>query len=100
MSKEYTNIGEIIDLPIEDFKLQLAKAKLNVGYIHNIYLNLVSAYNELCTMKDGLIESVKREERTPQEIEDTMNGIYAELMKIEEKCLYLKQLEEELLKLS
>lgn len=93
-----STVGQIIDLPIEEFKVQIAKQRFNVGTIHNIYLNVVSAYNELNTMKDGLLQAVKEEHKKPEEVKEAIEGLYMEMMKAEEKCLYLKQLEDSLLK--
>ena len=40
-------IGKIIDLPLEEFKAELAIQKVNVGPMNNLLLNLESIYFDL-----------------------------------------------------
>lgn len=97
---EKSMVGKIIDLPLDDFKREVEEQKLNVGMTHNVYMSLTGIYNDLCIRKDKVIELVTSKQRKADdpEIKSVLTGLYAEMLKVEEKVVFLKQREERLLK--
>lgn len=95
-----STIGRIIDMSLEEFEAELVRQEANVGVMNNLKLNLGGVYNELVVRKDHIIQRVisGELEKTP-EIEKTLNGLYAEMIKVEQKAVYLTQKVNELLKL-
>ena len=94
-----TAIGQIVDQPMEDFKKSLEEQHTNVGTMNNLIHYLNGAYADLRQRKDTIMKSLDSEDitkRDRKEIEKTVKGIYAELIKIEEKVLYLQDRVKEL----
>ena len=87
---EQTMIGKIIDLPMEEFKEELVKQRVNIGTMKNLILNLESIYFELRNRKEAIIKAYLENRLSSSEAEDAVNGIYAEMIKIEEKITFLK----------
>ena len=86
-------IGKIIDQPMSDFKKYLEEEHVNVGTMNNLIHYLNMAYADLRQRKDTIMKpldnkDISKKER--REIEKAVRGIYAELIKIEEKVVYLK----------
>lgn len=95
---EATMIGKIIDLPLEDFKAELVRQRVNIGTMNNLILNLEGAYNELRMRKDGVLDLVFKggKSKDDPEIKKTLDGLYAEMTKVEQKITYLKERVKEL----
>ncbi len=95
---EATMIGKIIDLPLEDFKAELVRQRVNIGTMNNLILNLSGAYNELRMRKDGVLDLVFKggKSKDDPEIKKTLDGLYAEMTKVEQKITYLKERVKEL----
>ena len=89
-------IGRIIDLSLEDFEKELIKQKVNIGTINNLILNLEGAYFELRTRKDAILKMNFDGSLEKARAQDTLNGLYAEMIKVEQKITYLKQRSKEL----
>lgn len=92
-------LGKIIDLPLEEFKTELINQKVNVGVMNNLKLNLISAYEELVARKDYIIKRVQNNHIDREYGTKTVEGIYAEMTKIEQKVLYLNERVKELMNL-
>ena len=95
-----TAIGQIVDQPMEDFKKSLEEQHTNVGTMNNLIHYLNGAYADLRQRKDTIMKSLDSEDITTKdrkEIEKTVRGIYAELIKIEEKVTYLQDKVKELI---
>ena len=95
-----TAIGQIVDQPMEDFKKSLEEQHTNVGTMNNLIHYLNGAYADLRQRKDTIMKSLDSEDITHKdrkEIEKTVRGIYAELIKIEEKVTYLQDKVKELI---
>lgn len=92
-------IGNIIDLPLEDFEKELVRQKVNIGTINNLILNLEGAYFELRTRKDAVLDLVFKSGKSKDdpEIKKSLDGLYAEMIKVEQKITYLKQRSKELI---
>lgn len=88
---EPSMIGKIIDLSLEDFEKELIEQKVNIGTMNNLILNLEGAYFELRTRKDALLKSTFEGNLTKAELDPVISGIYAEMIKLEQKIVYLKQ---------
>ena len=98
-NQSITAIGQIVDQPMEDFKKSLEEQHTNVGTMNNLIHYLNGAYADLRQRKDTIMKSLDSEDitkRDRKEIEKTVKGIYAELIKIEEKVLYLQDRVKEL----
>ena len=104
ISKEELNhlqslLGKIIDLPIEDFKEEIVKQRVNTGVINNLIILLSSTYHNLVDRKEGVLNLVFKGEKTKEEMQPVLEGIYAELTKLEQKIVYLTERHKELLDL-
>lgn len=98
-NQSITAIGQIVDQPMKDFKKSLEEQHTNVGTMNNLIHCLNGAYADLRQRKDTIMKSLESEDLTNKdrkEIEKTVKGIYAELIKIEEKVLYLQDRVKEL----
>ena len=93
MNDEKSMIGKIIDLSLEDFEKELIEQKVNIGTINNLILNLEGAYYELKMRKEGILNLVFKGIKTKDdpEIKKSLDGLYAEMIKVEQKITYLKQ---------
>ena len=92
-------LGRVIDQPMKDFKKYLKEEHVNVGTMNSIILYLNSAYADLRQRKDTLMKSFENPEISKKEkrdIEKAVRSIYAELIKIEEKVVYLQEKVEKL----
>ena len=99
-NQSITAIGQIVDQPMEDFKKSLEEQHTNVGTMNNLIHYLNGAYADLRQRKDTIMKSLESEDITPKdrkEIDRTVKGIYAELIKIEEKVTYLQDKVKELI---
>ena len=95
-----TAIGQIVDQPMEDFKKSLEEQHTNVGTMNNLIHYLNGAYADLRQRKDTIMKSLESEDITHKdrkEIDRTVKGIYAELIKIEEKVVFLQDKVKELI---
>ena len=88
--EERSMIGKIIDLPMEDFERELVRQKVNVGTMNNLILNLEAIYFDFRQRKDVLMQSVFEGRLTKEETDEPIKGIYAEMIKLEQKITYLK----------
>ena len=98
LKQDISMIGKIVDMSLNDFEKELIKQKVNVGTINNLILNLEGAYYELRTRKDAVLKLVSDGIRSKDdpEIEKTVAGLYAEMIKVEQKITFLKQRSKEL----
>ena len=95
-----TAIGQIVDQPMEEFKKSLEEQHTNVGTMNNLIHYLNGAYADLRQRKDTIMKSLDSEDitkRDRKEIEKTVKDIYAELIKIEEKVVFLQDRVKELI---
>ena len=92
-------LGKIIDLSLEDFEKELIAQKINIGTMNNLILNLEGAYFELRTRKDAVLDLVFKggRDKDDLEIKNALDGLYAEMVKVEQKIVYLKQRVEKLI---
>lgn len=92
-----TMIGSIVDLPLADFERELVQQKVNIGTINNLILNLEGAYYELRMRKDAILKMNFEGTVEKAKARDVLNGLYAEMIKVEQKITYLKQRRKELI---
>ena len=97
LQSEVTMIGQIVDLPLEDFEKELVRQKVNIGTINNLILNLEGVYFELRSRKDAIIRANFEGTIERAKAQDAVNGLYAEMIKVEQKITYLKQRSKELI---
>lgn len=95
---EKTEFGMLVDSTPEEFREHCADK--NLGYVSSLRNQLAGAYQTFTKMKEDLVEKVKRE-NLPEDSEEmnTVKGIYAELMKLEQKsCICVEIIKERELK--
>lgn len=90
-------VGNIIDLSLEDFEKELIEQKVNIGTINNLILVLGGAYNELRIRKDAVIRANFEGTIEKEKAQEAIKGLYAEMIKVEQKIVYLKQRNMELI---
>lgn len=83
--EQINDLATLIDMPFEQFKEYVQT--LNVGMINNLILLLNQVYSDLCSRKDAVLKS----HNYATTIEECIKKLYAELIKIEEKSLYLNK---------
>ena len=100
--KSVTAIGQLVDLSMSDFKKYLKENNVNIGVMNTLIMSLNGAYYELKQRKEALM-TMYTGDKTPafqkKKIEKSIKGIYAELIKIEEKVVYLTETSKNLLDL-
>lgn len=89
-------IGKIVDLSLEDFEKELVCQRVNIGTINNLILNLEAVYFELRSRKDAILRANFNGTLQRAEAEKLVSGLYAEMIKVEQKITYLKQRSKEL----
>lgn len=100
--KSVTAIGQLVDLSMSDFKKYLKENNVNIGVMNTLIMSLNGAYYELKQRKEALM-TMYTSDKTPafqkKKIEKSIKGIYSELIKIEEKVVYLTETSKNLLDL-
>ena len=100
--KSVTAIGQLVDLSMSDFKKYLKENNVNIGVMNTLIMSLNGAYYELKQRKEALM-TMYTSDKTPafqkKKIEKSIKGIYAELIKIEDKVVYLTETSKNLLDL-
>ena len=80
-----TDFGKLMDSSEEDFKAHCADK--SVGYVSSLRNYIAGAYQTLVKMKDDLKEKIKTEGLSEDSEEMmTIKGIYANLIKLEQKA--------------
>ena len=95
---EQTEFGKLIDGTPEEFREHCANKDL--GYVSSLRNYIAGAFQTFTKMKDDLVEKVKKE-NLPKDSEEvkTINGIFSELLKLEQKsCLCVEIIKERELK--
>jgi hypothetical protein len=89
---EQSALGVLIDSSMEDFKKEADK--MNVGTINGLVLLMSSAYNELNVRREAIMASdtISLDDKT-----EAVKGLFCEMVKIEEKVIYLKNRAKDLL---
>lgn len=94
-----STLGILIDMPMEKFKEELVRQKVNIGIVNNLILILTGSYNELRIRKEAVLDLVFTGKKTKEEVNKALEGLYAEMTKLEQKIVYLKERSKELLDL-
>lgn len=94
---EQSMLGRVIDLPFEEFKKELEVQKVNIGVNNNLILLLTSTYNDLRSRKEAVLDLVFTGKNTKEEVKPSLEGLYAEMTKLEQKIVYLKERSKKLL---
>ena len=100
MNKEdISAIGRVIDCSLEEFEKELKNSEVNIGAINNLILSLEGIYFELRTRKEAILKLVLNgsKDKDDPEIKKALDGLYAEMIKVEQKITYLKQRSKELI---
>lgn len=95
-----SKLGDVIDLPTEEFKQQIIEQKVPIGVLQNLRIMLTSAYNELNQRREALIDRMNiMNEEDKAKTEEVLKGVYMEMLRIEDKCIFLVERVKELLRL-
>ena len=94
---QQTAIGIVVDLPLKEFEEELVRQKVNIGTINNLILNLEAIYYELRMRKDAILKMSFDGTIEKDKANSAVNGLYAEMIKVEQKVTYLKQRRQELI---
>ncbi len=89
--KQTLDIGYIVDLPFEDFKKGIEEQKVSIGIINNLIFLLSSTYNDLTHRKEAVLKLLFTGKENKETIQPVLKGIYAEMFKLEQKVVYLKE---------
>ena len=84
-------LGAIVDMSLADFEKELVEQKVNVGTMNNLILNLEGAYFELRMRKDAVLDLLFKGGIEKDDAKKVLDGLYAEMTKLEQKITYLKQ---------
>lgn len=95
-NKVSLSLGDVVDMPIEEFKKYTA-FNFNIGTICTCILLLESTYNELVSRKNACLALYARGNDISSK--KAVLGLYTEMAKIEEKVVFLKSRKQELVNL-
>lgn len=86
-------MGEVIDMTMDKFAQSLDDQKVNLGTMQNLILWLENTYAQLRACKDEIISRCMAGvmSKDAPEVQKSLNGLYAEMLKTEEKVVYLKE---------
>lgn len=90
-------LGRVIDLPFDQFVKELDEQKVSIGVNNNLILLLSATYNDLRTRKEAVLDLVFTGKNTKEEVKPVLEGLYAEMTKLEQKIVYLKERSKKLL---
>lgn len=95
-----SSIAQVVDAPQDQFEQEIIDQHVNVGQLQNMIILLESIYGQFCVQKDMVVNSVVRGERTKDDpqVKSTLEGLYAEMTKIELKVTFLKNRRKELIR--
>lgn len=99
VEQQSSELGRVVDMPFNKFKEELEKQKVNIGVNNNLILLLEGAYNELRQRKEAVLDLVLTKKKEKEEVQPVLNGLYAEMTKLEQKIVYLKERSKKLLDL-
>lgn len=94
--KKVKDMGDLIDLPMETFKLFVEK-HFNAGEIKMLCDQFKVTYENLYARKDSLLKVVEKDESKREEVVDTIKRIYLVLQRLEDRIVYLSEREKDLL---
>lgn len=97
MDKKKVTLGEIVDFPIDGFKKSIVDEKVSIGVINNLIHVMSESYYDLVHRKDAVLDMMKKGKVSKKEAQLTIQGIYVELTKLEQKIVYLRERSKELL---
>ena len=87
-----TNLGEVIDMDYDEFTNKVEDLAIPVGVLQNLRVVFLASYNNLVERKNAIIDGIKNNTiENNEETHKIIEGIYAELLKIEDKSTYLVQ---------
>lgn len=96
---EKSMLGHIVDMSLEDFEKELVKQKVNIGVINNLIMLLSATYHDLVQRKDGVLDLVFKGVKKKEEVQPIVEGLYAEMTKLEQKITLLKEKSKKLMDL-
>lgn len=96
---EKSVLGRIVDMSLEDFEKELVKQKVNIGVINNLIMLLSATYHDLVQRKDGVLDLVFKGVKKKEEVQPIVEGLYAEMTKLEQKITLLKEKSKKLMDL-
>ena len=98
-TEQKETFSKLIDSPMDEFKAFMLMK--DVGFVHSLSLMIETAFLQLVDIKNGYINEIAvcHDERKEEKLKESLEKVYAEIQVIEEKEIYLVDLEKELLKI-
>lgn len=93
MAEQKTELGMLIDCSEEDFRKYCEDKDL--GYLSSFHNLMVQMFNEVQKLKDELVAKIARESRFRDktiEEQNTLEGLYSKLLRIEQRVFILREL--------
>ncbi len=90
-SEEQSQVGALIDMPMDTFKNELVNQQVNVGIMSNMVHLLSSVYSDLNLRRNEFVKRATENIISKDEAKLSLEGVYAEMIKVEEKIVYLKK---------
>lgn len=83
-----TEIGKIIDMPLEEFG-NLCKS-FDLGYLMGLHNYFLQLYSNVCSVRDQIHSSFNGGRISETEAKSTLIQIYSQLQVLEDKIFYLR----------
>lgn len=85
-----TELGQLIDCSEEEFLNYCADK--DVGYLSSFHNLMVQTYNQVQNIKDELVAKMSKSEVQTLEEKTTLEGLYAKLLRVEQRVFLLRDL--------
>lgn len=96
-AKQASDVAVLVDMPFEKFKSEVERQKVSLGLTNGLVLYLSSLYADLRNRKDAVIDMCFRSGMSKESVSPALKGLYAEMFKLEEKIVFLKDRSKELI---
>lgn len=84
----HTELGQLIDCPEEEFR-KFCEDK-DLGYLRSFHNLMVQTYNQVQDIKNDLVVKSRDQAKMTPQYKDTLNGLYAKLLRIEQRVFILR----------
>ena len=85
-----SELGVLIDCTEEEFR-KFCEDK-DLGYISSFHNLMVQTYNEVQKIKDELVAKMRMSKETGSKEQEILNGLYAKLLRVEQRVFILRDI--------
>ena len=85
-----TELGQLIDCSEEEFLNYCADK--DVGYLSSFHNLMVQTYNQVHNIKNELVTLMSENSELKESEQNTLEGLYAKLLRIEQRVFLLRDL--------